>query len=90
METHTTDSQKKAVCTSLEDPFAWVDDLNDEEFGDVTGPSWYALTGRRTDHLVPGPTPSVLLKWMRSALISSMSALLSVIRRRHPVTEDGD
>ncbi len=36
-----------------QDPDVWVDSLTDDEFGDVIGPSWYKLTGRNVDHLVP-------------------------------------
>ena len=34
-------------------PDGWVDELTDEEFGDVIGPSWFKLTGRNVDHLIP-------------------------------------
>ena len=30
---------------------AWVDSLTDDEFGDVIGPSWAELTGRRVEDL---------------------------------------
>ena len=36
------------------DPDAWVDALTDDEFGEILGPSWYELTGRNVDHLIPG------------------------------------
>ena len=35
------------------DPDAWVDALTDDEFGEILGPSWAALTGRNIDHLIP-------------------------------------
>ena len=41
------------------DPDTWVDGLTDDEFGDVIGPSWYELTGRNADHLIPDHSESV-------------------------------
>ena len=34
-----------------EDPDAWVNELTDDEFSDVLGPSWAELTGRHVEDL---------------------------------------
>ena len=82
--------QEIALFAPETDRDAWVDTLSDGEFGDVIGPSWAELTGCNADHLVPDHTFRVALIWMRSTFVSSVSALLSVIRRRHLVPEDFD
>ena len=33
------------------DPDASVDDMTDDEFADILGPSWAAMTGRRIEDL---------------------------------------
>ena len=37
---------------------AWLDDLTDDEFGDILGPSWFELTGRNADHFIPDHSES--------------------------------
>lgn len=37
---------------------AAINALTDDELGDILGPSWYALTGRNADRLIPAHSAS--------------------------------